>query len=165
MISAILGSHQTQSPPESPRPGTGPPTPSDASGKEPWLGARHSVRTIGGEPRQANPVPGMLAYRPPPFLPHMVSVPILMQIPPVPPKRSSHEEEEGPSAPRKKPRTSRAKADGSVGKWLFASEREASLSNMHSAPKRGYTAKKRNEAAQIAAQNGQSFPTSAVAPD
>ncbi|KAF9782594.1 hypothetical protein BJ322DRAFT_162417 [Thelephora terrestris] len=62
-------------------------------------------------------------------------MPVLMPYPPVPPKRANGEEEESSNAPRKKPRTSRGKADGFV------------------APKRGYTAKKRNEAQQIAAQN------------
>ena len=153
-----------QSPPESPRPGTGPPTPSGASGKEPWPPNRSPVRTIMGEPRQANPVPGMLAYRPPPFLPHLIPVPVLMQIPPVPPKRPNTAEEEGSSTPRKKPRTSRAKADGSAGKCPDVFKKGTPSSGIHSAPKRGYTAKKRSEAAQIAAQNGRCCYISAVTP-
>jgi hypothetical protein len=77
-----------------------------------------------------------------------------MPYPPVPPKRANGEEEGSSNAPRKKPRTSRGKADGFVGERLKFSERKASFSDTRSAPKRGYTAKKRNEAQQIAAQNG-----------
>jgi len=161
-MNVILVGHQTQSPPQSPRPGTGHPTPSDT---EPWLNVRRPVRTTGGEPRQPNPVPGMLAYRPPPpYIPHVIPMPFLMQIPPVPPKRPNDEEEESFSTPRKKTRTSRAKADGSAGKCLDISGRRTSSSDVHPVPKRGYTAKKRNEAAQIAAQNGQSHSVPKVNP-
>jgi len=77
-----------------------------------------------------------------------------MQFPPVPQKRPSNEEEENPGASRKKPRTSRVKADGPTGEYLDFPKREF-LPQTHPVPKRGYTAKKRSEAAQIAAQNGQ----------
>ena len=89
-------------------------------------------------------------------------MPFLMQIPPVPPKRPNNEEEESSSVPRKKPRTSRAKADGPAGKCLGVSEKGTPSSDIHLAPKRGYTAKKRNEAAQIAAQNGRCYSTPTV---
>jgi len=56
----------------------------------------------------------------------------------------------------------RRQTDRSVSGCMIL-EAGASPSDIHLAPKRGYTAKKRNEAAQIAAQNGQCFPMSAIA--
>ena len=63
-------------------------------------------------------------------------------------KRSTNEEE---NTPRKKSKTTRGNADG---KCSDASEIVTSSSGTHLAPKRGYTAKKRNEAAQIDTQSG-----------
>jgi hypothetical protein len=81
----------------------------------------------------------MVAYRPPPsYLQQVIPVPFLMPIPPAPPKRPNNEEEESSNAPRKKPRTSRAKADGSVGKCLAIPEGEP-FSQKSTQPPRGDT--------------------------
>lgn len=139
--------------PESPRSVTGPSSPGDVSGKESLLNAHNPVRTIAGDPRHASPVPGMLGYRPqPPFMPSFF-LPVLMSIPPAPPKRPNNEEESS-NMPRKKARISSGKVDGSVGKFLNIPKGGTPFSHSTPAPKRGYTAKKRSEAAQIAAQNG-----------
>lgn len=80
-------------------------------------------------------------------------MPVLMPYPPAPQKRPSNEGEDS-NGPRKKPRVSGGKVDGFSGEFLVVSERGIPFSDFRSAPKRGYTAKKRSEAAQIAAQNG-----------
>lgn len=72
-------------------------------------------------------------------------------------KRAPEQEEEV-AAPKKKPRTVRTKADGTPGLFSFL-ENLVLFNHQFSVAKRGYTAKKRNEAAQIAAQNGTSGST------